>query len=63
MINTNQFLPVALKYFNGISFHLERYSLTIITPPPPPPPQFYKDPQSMMSGICLKLKPTNVFFT
>ena len=38
MINTNQFLPVALKYFNGISFQLERYSLNIITTPPPPPP-------------------------
>ena len=35
MINTNQCLPVALKYFNGISFLLERYSLNIITPPPP----------------------------
>jgi hypothetical protein len=23
MLNTNQFLPVALKYFNGISFQLE----------------------------------------
>jgi hypothetical protein len=23
MLNTNQFLPIALKYFNGISFQLE----------------------------------------
>jgi hypothetical protein len=28
MLNTNQFLPVALKYFNGISFQLEICSVT-----------------------------------
>jgi hypothetical protein len=26
MLNTNQFLPIALKYFNGISFQLEIFN-------------------------------------